>query len=617
VADDKTVDSTHAIQKCFAAAESGSKTVWIPPGTFYLNGTSGLSGKNITIQGAGMWFSTIYRNIPLPNKTPLAAILTLKSCTVKDLSLDANAKSRESSDGDGGGIDMGGSDWLIDSIWVEHASSGLWAAGSNGTVQNSRMTNCWGDGINLNNVSTDATTGINLTAKNNFIRGTGDDALAINSVDYNKYGDRIIRYTPMSNITLSNNTAVAPWGGKGIGIYGGSNQVIKDNLLRDTARYVGLGVGKFGVNGSDLQSAVVTGNIVLRCGGNGYRQQQPALFIGNGGDGQSVGNVSNAYIGSNTIANALYNAVGITASFNIILQNNSIRDPGLNGILVEPQAVGNAVLTSNTVAGLNPDYQVLVNHSSRYHILTPIPAQDCHGAFRMRLEPCSEGGQDVITLGPGSYTNYSNFDLTDVSGFEARASSPNSDGMIEIHTDRANGPVIGTCTFSKTAGPQAWTNTSCDISGATGARDIYLVYSGGLSVEWIAWSRALKVTNAADFDSKLDVEKEGCSEGGQDIGHINDGDYAVYNNIDLTNATVFMARVAAQGSEGRIEVHLDSATGLLIGTCSVPSTGDWQKWVTPSCPIDPTIGKHTVCLVFSRGGFNLQWFAFHNGLPGD
>jgi len=115
----------------------------------------------------------------------------------------------------------------------------------------------------------------------------------------------------------------------------------------------------------------------------------------------------------------------------------------------------------------------------------------------------------------------------------------------------------------------------------------------------------------------LGVEKEGCSEGGHDIGHIEDGNYAVYNNIDLTDATVFMARVAGQGSGGRIEVHLDSATGQMIGTCSISSTGDWQKWATQSCPIDSTPGKHTVCLVFSRGGFNLEWFAFHNGLPAD
>src|SRR5258706_10742024 len=101
--------------------------------------------------------------------------------------------------------------------------------------------------------------------------------MAINSVNFN--GSTY--YTMMSNITYINNTAIAPWGGKCMGIYGGINDVVTNNLLSDTARYIGLGVGKFGVNGSDLVSATVTGNTVLRCGGNGYSQQKQDMMIGN------------------------------------------------------------------------------------------------------------------------------------------------------------------------------------------------------------------------------------------------------------------------------------------------------------------------------------------------
>lgn len=616
-ANDKGVDSTVAIQKCFDAAAARGRPVWIPPGTFYLNTTANLSAKGITIQGAGLWFSTIYRNIPVPNKTPLGAILALTSCTVKDISLDANAKTRASSDGDGGGIDMAGSDWLIDGVCVEHTSSGLWAAGDNGTVQNCRMLSTWGDGINLNNVSNNTTTGTNLTARNNFIRGTGDDALAINSVDYNDYGGKIIRYTPMSNITLVNNTSVAPWGGKGLAIYGGSNQVVKDNLMCDTARYVGLGVGKFGVNGSDLLSATVTGNMVLRCGGNGYRQKNPALFIGNGGDGQNVGTVDNAYIASNTVVNAMFNAVGFTTSFNTVLLNNTITSPGLNGIFVGPGAIGNAVVGSNNVTGLNPDQQAQVNNAPQFHILTPILATDAQSSRGFRLESCAEGGRDAFAArggAGGTYLSYNNVDFSDITDFEARVASYDSDGTIEIHLDSPNGPVIGTCNFPKTGGPQSWINASCRISGANGTHDVYVVCSGGVGVQWMAWPYGLKVTNATDFNTKQGVEKEGCSEGGEDIGHIDSGDYVSYDNVDLTDATVFLARTAsASAEEGRIEVHLDTVDGHVIGRCRISGTGDWQKWATQSCSIDSTSGKHAIFLVFVNGGFNLHWFAFHNG----
>src|SRR6185503_9409577 len=98
--------------------------------------------------------------------------------------------------------------------------------------------------------------------------------------------------------------------------------------------YIGLGVGKFGVNGSNLASATVSGNTVVRCGGNAYVQQQPALHIGNGGDGQSSGNVGGATVSGNTVNNSLYNAVGFSTCNNINFHNNTINTPGLDGIVI-------------------------------------------------------------------------------------------------------------------------------------------------------------------------------------------------------------------------------------------------------------------------------------------
>ncbi|HEY0257742.1 MAG TPA: glycosyl hydrolase family 28-related protein, partial [Candidatus Methylacidiphilales bacterium] len=77
VADKNDMDSTAAIQKCINEAQSRKKSVWIPEGTFYLKTTAGLHAKGITIEGAGMWFSTIYRDVPLPNSTPLGAIFSV------------------------------------------------------------------------------------------------------------------------------------------------------------------------------------------------------------------------------------------------------------------------------------------------------------------------------------------------------------------------------------------------------------------------------------------------------------------------------------------------------------------------------------------------------------
>ncbi|MFD4558030.1 carbohydrate-binding protein [Streptomyces sp. NPDC058469] len=370
-ADSQSVDSRAAIQSCVDQAQSQGRTLWIPQGTFYVKGTAGLNAQGITIAGAGLWYSTVYRDVPVPNSTPLAALFDLTSCTVRNFHIDANAVSRSTIGGDGGAMDTTGTNWLADGIWTQHTMSGFWASGTGGTVKNSRLTSIWADGINVNNVSLGADTGNDLMVTNNFVRGTGDDAIAINSVAYNTNSDGSqTQYKPMSDVTVSDNTSIAPWGGKGIGIYGGSGHQVKDNYISDTARYIGLGAGRFGVNGSDLLSATVTGNTVVRSGGNAYSQGQPALHIGNGGDGQNTGTVDKVTVTGNTVTDSLYDGIAFSTSTNTLLQDNTVSDPGRNGIAISPPfysaPTGSATITGNTVTGLGSDTSAFVNNSTGF-----------------------------------------------------------------------------------------------------------------------------------------------------------------------------------------------------------------------------------------------------------
>jgi hypothetical protein len=202
------------------------------------------------------------------------------------------------------------------------------------------------------------------------VRGTGDDAIAINSVDYNGDPPNRTYYTPMANIKVLNNTSVAMWGGKGVAVYGGSGHLVQNNFMSDTARYIGLGIGKFGTNGSNLTSATVTGNTVARCGGNAYVQQQPALHIGNGGDGHSTGSVGGATVANNVVIDALYNGVGLSTSSDIVYQNNTVDHPGLDGIVISPPhypaPTGSAAIRDNRVVNLNPGRTAFRNLSSGY-----------------------------------------------------------------------------------------------------------------------------------------------------------------------------------------------------------------------------------------------------------
>lgn len=371
LANNPNFDNTSAINNCFSAALAQGKIAWIPPGTFYINADSGgLAATGITIEGAGAWYSTIYRVTPVNNTQGIANIINAVSCTLSNVLLDCNSWSRDGANNDGA-VDFSGTNWIVNNVWIQHTTSSFWCAGVNGIAENCRTLSTWADGGNFNNVQSDNGIGMNLVYSNNFVRGTGDDAMAINSVHINVFGTSTNYYTIMSNITYINNTAIAPWGGKCMGIYGGVNDVVANNLLEDSPRYMGLGVMRFGVNGSDLLSATVVGNTLLRCGGNGYNQQQQGMMIGNGGDSQGVGTVENAYIASNTIIDSLYDGIGFSTSTNIVLEYNTVIAPGLNGIEVGPPDLGSgvtgfAVMNFNSLTGLNAGYSGFVNTTGNY-----------------------------------------------------------------------------------------------------------------------------------------------------------------------------------------------------------------------------------------------------------
>jgi hypothetical protein len=483
VANNTNADSTSAIQSCINAAQTQGRSVWIPPDTFYLKTKAGLTGTGVTIEGAGMWYSTIYRDVPLPNDSPLGAVFTLTSCTVRNFAVDANATSRAVVDGCGGSMDLTGNFWLADSIWTQHTMSGFWASGIGGTVRNCRLISIWADGCNLNNVAVNGYVGNSLTASNNFVRGTGDDAMAINSVNYNLNNGIYTYYVPMTNVTFVNNTTIGAWGGKGLAIYGGSGHLVQDNYTSDTARYIGLGVGKFGVNGSDLLSATVVGNVIVRSGGNGYQQQQQAMMIGNDGDGQGVGAVANAYCASNVIADSLYAAVGLSSSRNIVFQHNSIINPAREGIVVGLYALrpglGNAVLYSNTVTGLNAGMAAFTNNSNTYAVVTPTAAAGFSSMSGVAVEPCAEGGQDLGQIHSGDWATYPNVTLTGADTFVARMASGSLNSTIEIHLDNPTGTLIGTCAVPMTGDWQAYANAYTSVSNVSGIHTVCLVFKGG------------------------------------------------------------------------------------------------------------------------------------------
>ncbi|MBR7672581.1 family 43 glycosylhydrolase [Streptomyces daliensis] len=110
------------------------------------------------------------------------------------------------------------------------------------------------------------------------------------------------------------------------------------------------------------------------------------------------------------------------------------------------------------------------------------------------------------------------------------------------------------------------------------------------------------------------VETEPSGEGGMNVGWIENGDWIKTKGVAFgAGARSFNARVASAAAGGSIEVRLDSPTGTLVGTCTVPGTGGWQNWTTVTCPVNGASGTRDLYFRYTGGSgylLNVNWWRF-------
>jgi F5/8 type C domain/Pectate lyase superfamily protein/Abnormal spindle-like microcephaly-assoc'd, ASPM-SPD-2-Hydin len=216
-------DSTSAFNAAIAAAGSGG-TVWIPSGTYNIPGH--IMVNNVTVAGAGMWYSTVTGTAPgfYGNSAPSPST----NVHLQNFAIFGNVQERDDSaqvNGIGGAM----SNSTVSNIWIEHDKVGAWMDGPMDSLKFSgmRIRDTTADGINFHGGVT------NSTVTNSDIRNTGDDGIAT-------WADSGIGAD--ANDTISNNTVQLQMLANGIAIYGGHDNTVTGNLVVDTGITQGGGI---------------------------------------------------------------------------------------------------------------------------------------------------------------------------------------------------------------------------------------------------------------------------------------------------------------------------------------------------------------------------------------
>ena len=217
---------------------------------------------------------------------------------------------------------------------------------------------------------------------------------------------------------------------------------------------------------------------------------------------------------------------------------------------------------------------------------------------------------DFYTLG-----HFSKFVLPGAS----RVYSANANGVVSAAFKNPDGSKAlvafndTTCshTFQVQWGGQSLSYTLASYAGAT------FIWSGTQTGTNTVNPGNLIQGSSFNSQSGLQTEWTSDSVGGYDLGYSDNGDYAVYKNVNFVAGFTNITTRVASFAGGSVEFHLDNPTGLRISAVTMPNTGNWQTFTNVSGYASSASGVHDLYLVFkgASGVANLNSFQFGSGLP--
>jgi len=335
-------DDYDAFVKCIQKATETGKEVWIPAGTFDLKARKALEVSNVTLRGAGMWYSNLVGEG--------AAFKFSGTCKFYDFAMTGMATVRRDSE-DLAGFEPTNLAYnsTIQNIWMEHMKVGVWSANTkNLVIQGCRIRNTYADGINLCSLTNGA------TVRNNHLRNTGDDCIAI----WPWLGD-------CADNIITHNTVQLPNLANGIAIYGGENNTIAYNYVADIINNgSGICVGSdYDIANGYNGTTTVNGNVLARCGSYQTDHQYPvgAIWV------WSTKNPMAATfdIKNNTLYDCTYEAFlidGYNAVSGVSFTNNQV-DGATDGILLRGNGSSGAAIVED-IAIANRSGELVVDNSN-------------------------------------------------------------------------------------------------------------------------------------------------------------------------------------------------------------------------------------------------------------
>jgi hypothetical protein len=376
---------------------------------------------DLTIQGAGMWYTTLVGNPIEYTNSSLRVSLngTGSNIRLSDFAIVGKLNYRNDSEPNDGLVGSYGAGSTISRVWVEHTKTGAWIINSKGLIVDScRFRDTIADGINL-------CVGMQSTIVTNCsTRGTGDDCFPIWPATYTQQS-----YVPGSNL-ITHCTGELPFLANGGAIYGGTGNVIQDCLFQDITYGCGVLISTtFPVGGNVFRGTnAVQRCDLIRCGEDDSSGSALQICMNPAGiTGIEISNVNivdSISDGMSIIAPAgssIQGGLGTlsnTTMTSVSIPNYGLGGIGENGLWVMGGTVGGITISNSMVA----EYQ---NDSANFTIKFAPPA----------LTITTTPSNAVVLSWPSIYTSYllqTNSNLTTTDWHSAKYPNSSSGGVNSV-----------------------------------------------------------------------------------------------------------------------------------------------------------------------------------------
>eukprot|EP00026_Physarum_polycephalum_P001623 Phypoly_transcript_01625.p1 GENE.Phypoly_transcript_01625~~Phypoly_transcript_01625.p1 ORF type:complete len:743 (+),score=112.87 Phypoly_transcript_01625:199-2427(+) len=360
-------ESTNAFLNCFSNATKQGLAVWIPKGKFLIR--KPFQTNNITIRGAGNWYSVLFTDVQAGiSFNGIIGGHPSVNVELYDFAIIGATTYRNDSSHDWG-VGNQFSNSIFQNLWIEHTKVGFWM-GSNVQytgvlISGCTVRNTMADGINLYRGAT------NALVEQCMVRNTGDDCLAIFPSSVGN-----------TNCTFRFNTVGLPMQANGIGVYGGTDSSVTDNVVYDVvveggAFQVGNRYDTIPLNGTTIfaRNTAIRGGANDRNGGMRYGgivvwPENSAIY-------------TPVLFDTITLTDSMYSAIlfATTHISNVFFRDIDVDTVGTAVIEVLPGVNGSTYVTGLRATNLQPS-------------VLGVSRKSCSPPFLIQLGPNNVGWND-------------------------------------------------------------------------------------------------------------------------------------------------------------------------------------------------------------------------------